>query len=135
MSIEIGFFALGYAESIFHNPINKAWALRLPIAAALVIGLIALVVVERLRGRWLPLVTAPRTQTVARAALVVAVLGYAAYAYLVRPGILTGRRGGSLAALAAILVRRHRLETPRTSCGSAGTGRHSAFCSSPGAPC
>ncbi len=102
-AIEIGFFALGYAESIFHNPINKAWALRTPIAAALVAGLVALVLVERLRGRWLPLVAAPRVQVVARVALVVAVIGYAAYAYLIRPGILIGRHGGSLAALAAYI--------------------------------
>jgi len=101
-AIEIGFFALGYAESIFHNPINKAWALRGPIAVALVVGLVALVIVERGRAWWLPLVTAPRTQVVARIALVVAVLGYAAYAYIIRPGILIGGHGGSLAALAAL---------------------------------
>jgi len=97
MAVNIGFFALGYAEAIFHNPINKAWALRLPLAVALVVSFIVLVVVDRLRARWLPLVIAPRTHTIARAVCVVAVLGYAMYTYLVRPGILTGRRG-SLAA-------------------------------------
>ena len=97
MAVNIGFFAFGYAEAIFHNPINKAWALRLPLAVALVVSFIVLVVVDRLRARWLPLVIAPRTHTIARAVCVVAVLGYAMYTYLVRPGILTGRRG-SLAA-------------------------------------
>jgi len=102
-AIEIGFFALGYAESIFHNPINNIWALRGPIAAALVVGLIALAVIARGRGRWLAFVATARTQAVVRIALVIAVLGYAMYAYLIRPGILIGRRGGSLAALAAYI--------------------------------
>jgi len=93
-------FALGYVEAQFNPTINRVLLPRWPlILAALVAIAAALWLTNRTRGRWLPLVTAPRTARVARALLAVAVLLYAAWAYLVRPGILTGRAiGGSLAS-------------------------------------
>lgn len=92
--------ALGYVEAQFNPTINRVLLPRWPLVLlAGGIALVAALVLNRLRSRWLPLVTTPRTARVARWCLVIAVIAYAGYAYLLRPGILMGAaEGGSFAS-------------------------------------
>lgn len=95
--VQAGVFALGYTEGLWHHVYRNIWHQRLPLAAALVIGLALLIVIGRMRARWLPLVTHPRTGRWARSILAMATAVYAVYGYILRPRILTGH-AGSLAS-------------------------------------
>ena len=90
---QAGVFALGYTEGLWHHVYLNLWARRVPLAGALVVAVVLLVVAARRRARWLPLIRRPQVGRVARGALAAAVAAYAVYAYLLRPGILTAGRG------------------------------------------
>ncbi len=91
--IQAGVFALGYTEGLWHHVYRNIWNQRLPLAAAGVVGIIFLVVIDRLRARWLPIVTHPRTGRWTRYTLAAATALYAIYGYILRPHILIGHAG------------------------------------------
>jgi len=91
--VQAGVFALGYTEGLWHHVYRNVWHQRAPLAAAAVVGLAALVLVDRVRARWLPLVTHPRTGRWARYALAAGTALYALYGYILRPHILIGHAG------------------------------------------
>ncbi|MDQ2783891.1 MAG: hypothetical protein M3Y58_02685 [Chloroflexota bacterium] len=91
--VQAGVFALGYTEGLWHHVYQNIWHQRVPLAAAGVVGIIALVVIDRLRAFWLPVVRDPRTGRWARSALAVGTALYAIYGYILRPHILIGHAG------------------------------------------
>jgi hypothetical protein len=91
--VQAGVFALGYTEGLWHHVYRNIWHQRLPLAAATLVGLLILVLIDRLRARWLPLITHPRTGRWTRYALAAATVLYAVYGYILRPRILTGHAG------------------------------------------
>ncbi|MCA1668156.1 MAG: hypothetical protein LC793_12330 [Thermomicrobia bacterium] len=91
--VQAGVFALGYTEGLWHHVYRNIWAQRLPLAAAVVVGLALLVLLDRLRVRWLPLVKHPRTGRWTRYALATGTALYAIYGYILRPHILFGHLG------------------------------------------
>jgi hypothetical protein len=91
--VQAGVFALGYTEGLWHHVYRNIWAQRLPLAAATLVGLLLLVLIDRLRARWLPLITRPHAGRWTRYALAAATALYAIYGYILRPRILTGHAG------------------------------------------
>ncbi|MGI8857864.1 MAG: hypothetical protein ACR2JW_19170, partial [Thermomicrobiales bacterium] len=91
--VQAGVFALGYTEGLWHHVYRNIWDQRIPLAAAALVGLLLLVLVDRLRARWLPLIIRPRTGRWTRYALAAVTALYAVYGYILRPGILTGHAG------------------------------------------
>ncbi len=91
--VQAGIFALGYTEGLWHHVYRNIWHQHTPLAAAGVIGLIVLILSDRLRARWLPLVTHPRAGRWTRYALAAGTALYAIYGYVLRPHILTGHVG------------------------------------------
>ncbi len=91
--VQAGVFALGYTEGLWHHVYRTIWHQRVPLAAAAVVGLAVLVALDRLRARWLPLVTDPRTGRWARYLLAAGTALYALYGYILRPHILAGHAG------------------------------------------
>ncbi|HEY8291549.1 MAG TPA: hypothetical protein VIG44_03630, partial [Thermomicrobiales bacterium] len=92
-TVQAGVFALGYTEGLWHHVYRNIWAQRVPLAIAAIVGLPVLVLIDRLRARWLPLVTDPRTGRWARYALAAGTALYALYGYILRPHILLGHVG------------------------------------------
>ncbi len=90
---QAGVFALGYTEGLWHHVYMNIWHRRTLLAVAAVVGIALLVVADRLRARWLPLIEKPQVGKIVRMALAVATAAYAVYGYILRPGILTGARG------------------------------------------
>ncbi len=95
--VQAGVFALGYTEGLWHHVYRNIWAQRIPLLAAAIVGVIVLVLIDRLRARWLPIVQQPRTGRWARYTLAAGTALYAVYGYILRPHILTGH-AGSLAS-------------------------------------
>lgn len=95
--VQAGVFALGYTEGLWHHVYRNVWHQRVPLLVAGVVGLLLLVVIDRLRDRWWPLVSHPRARRWTPYALAAATALYACYGYLLRPRILTGQ-AGSLAS-------------------------------------
>ncbi len=91
--VQAGVFALGYTEGLWHHVYRNIWHQRVPLFAAAFVGMIALVVIDRLRARWLPLLRHPRTGRYVRYALAAGTALYAVYGYILRPHILTGSAG------------------------------------------
>ncbi|MCA1670469.1 MAG: hypothetical protein LC793_24430, partial [Thermomicrobia bacterium] len=91
--VQAGVFALGYTEGLWHHVYRNIWNQRIPLAAAGVVGIIFFIVIDRLRARWLPIVTHPRTGRWARYALAAGTALYAIYGYILRPHILIGHAG------------------------------------------
>jgi len=91
--VQAGVFALGYTEGLWHHVYRNIWNQRIPLAAAGVVGIIFFIVIDRLRPRWLPIVTHPRTGRWARYALAAGTALYAIYGYILRPHILIGHAG------------------------------------------
>jgi hypothetical protein len=91
--VQGGVFALGYVEGVFHHVYQNIWEQRIPLAAAVVVGIALLIAVDRLRCWWLPLLTKPRVGLIARITLAAGTAAYAIYGYILRPGILTGKAG------------------------------------------
>ncbi|MGI8687567.1 MAG: hypothetical protein ACR2M3_03215, partial [Thermomicrobiales bacterium] len=91
--VQAGVFALGYTEGLWHHVYQNIWHQRLPLAAAGLVGIILLVVIDRLRAHWLPIVQHPRTGRWTRYALAAGTALYAIYGYILRPHILTGHAG------------------------------------------
>ncbi|MDQ6834481.1 MAG: hypothetical protein M3008_13875, partial [Chloroflexota bacterium] len=91
--IQAGVFALGYTEGLWHHVYRNIWNQRIPLAVAAVVGIIFLVVIDRLRARWLPMLQHPRTGRWARYALAAGTALYAIYGYILRPHILIGHAG------------------------------------------
>jgi len=91
--VQAGVFALGYTEGLWHHVYQNIWHQRIPLAAAGVVGIILLVVIDRLRARWLPIVKDPRTGRWTRYALAAGTALYAIYGYILRPHILLGHAG------------------------------------------
>ena len=95
--VQAGVFALGYTEGLWHHVYRNIWAQRIPLAAAGVIGLLLLILLDRMRSRWLPLIQHPRAGRWVRSILAAATALYAIYGYILRPHILIGH-AASLAA-------------------------------------
>ena len=95
--IQAGVFALGYTEGLWHHVYRNIWDQRVRLGIAVVAVVALLVIVDRLRGRWLPVLRDPRLGRALRYALAACAALYACYAYLLRPHILTGA-AGSLAS-------------------------------------
>jgi len=91
--VQAGVFALGYTEGLWHHVYQNIWHQRIPLAAAGLVGIILLIVIDRLRARWLPIVKGPRAGRWTRYALAAATALYAIYGYILRPHILIGHAG------------------------------------------
>ncbi len=91
--VQAGVFALGYTEGLWHHVYRNIWHQRIPLAAAAVVGLALLVLADRLRARWLPIVKHPRAGRWVRYALAAGTALYAIYGYILRPHILIGHAG------------------------------------------
>ncbi|MDQ6603617.1 MAG: hypothetical protein M3Z19_12915, partial [Chloroflexota bacterium] len=91
--VQAGVFALGYTEGLWHHVYRNIWHQRIPLAAAAVVGLALLVLTDRLRARWLPIVKHPRAGRWVRYALAAGTALYAIYGYILRPHILIGHAG------------------------------------------
>ncbi len=91
--VQAGVFALGYTEGLWHHVYRNIWDQRIPLAAAGIVGLVLLVVIDRLRVRWWPFVKHPRAGRWMRYALAAGTALYAIYGYILRPHILTGHAG------------------------------------------
>jgi hypothetical protein len=114
--VQAGVFALGYTEGLWHHVYLNIWEQRLPLAAAALIGVALLVLVDRLRRHWWPLIVAafdvritlrsradgaplrtvdwrPDVRRWIRYAIAAGTAAYAIYGYILRPRILTGHAG------------------------------------------
>src|SRR5205823_9239714 len=67
--VQAGVFALGYTEGLWHHVYRNIWRQRIPLALAVIVGLGLLIIVDRLRAHWLPLIRHPRTGRSLRYAL------------------------------------------------------------------
>ncbi|MHB8648365.1 MAG: hypothetical protein ACYDAR_21500, partial [Thermomicrobiales bacterium] len=91
--VQAGVFALGYTEGLWHHVYRNIWNQRAPLAAAAAVGCVVLILIDRLRGRWLPILHHPRAGRWTRYALAAGTALYALYGYVLRPHILTGHAG------------------------------------------
>ena len=78
-----------YFEGLYHHVILDLWEARLPALLLLNAGLLALTLLRWTRDRWWPLATHPRLRRIGPPLLAAATGLVLAYAYLIRPGLLT----------------------------------------------
>lgn len=86
--VHIRWFSLGYFEGIYHHVWLNAWRDRWQTLVLLVAPWLLLVVAERTRRHWLPVLADPRARRRASAAAAACTAAALVYLYLIRPGLL-----------------------------------------------